>query len=128
MKPVCVFLAILSADRVIIDITNERTDQWRQATMTGKELIESKRDEIRAIAEQHGARDISVFGSVARGEARSDSDVDFLVSFEKGRSLLDQAALLVQLQDLLNIRVDVVSEGGINPRMRDRILKKAVPL
>jgi uncharacterized protein len=96
--------------------------------MTEKELLASRKDEIRAIAERHGARRIRVFGSVARGEARPDSDVDFLVELEEGRSLLDQAALLVDLQDLLGIQVDVVSEGGINPRMRDRILKEAVPL
>jgi len=96
--------------------------------MTNKELVESKKDEIQAIAERHGARRLRVFGSVARGEARPDSDVDFLVELEEGRSLLDQAALLVDLQDLLGIQVDVVSEGGINPRMRDQILKEAVPL
>jgi predicted nucleotidyltransferase len=96
--------------------------------VTSKELIENRRDDIRAIAERHGARRLRVFGSVARGESRPDSDIDFLVEFEPGRSLLDQAALLLDLQDLLGLKVDVVSEGGINPRMRDRILKEAVPL
>ena len=65
---------------------------------------------------------------MARGESRPDSDVDFLVRFEKGRSLLDHAGLLLDLQELLGIEVDVVSEGGINPRIRDRIFKEAVPL
>jgi uncharacterized protein len=96
--------------------------------MTTRELIETKKSEIHAIAEQHGARRLRVFGSVARGESGPDSDVDFVVLFEEGRSLLDQAALLVDLQDLLGIDVDIVSEGGINPRMRDRILGEAVPL
>lgn len=96
--------------------------------MTNKELIESKKEEIQAIAERHGARRLRLFGSVARGESRPDSDVDFLVNLEEGRSLLDQAALLVDLQDLLGVKVDVVSEGGINPRMRERILREAVPL
>ncbi|MBU1669753.1 MAG: nucleotidyltransferase family protein [Actinobacteria bacterium] len=96
--------------------------------MTSKELLETKKDEIRAIADRHGVRRLRVFGSVARGEADPDSDVDFLVLFEEGRSLLDQASLLVDLQDLLGVEVDVVSEGGINPRMRDRILSEAVPL
>lgn len=96
--------------------------------MTGKELIETKKDEIQAIADRHGVRRLRVFGSVARGESGPDSDVDFVVLFEEGRSLLDQASLLVDLQDLLGIKVDVVSEGGINPRMRDRILSEAVPL
>ena len=96
--------------------------------MTARELVENKRDAIRAIAEKHGARELRIFGSVARGESRPDSDVDFLVTFDEGRSLLDHAALLLDLQDLLGLSVDVVAEGGINPRMRDRILKEAVPL
>jgi predicted nucleotidyltransferase len=96
--------------------------------MTSKELIENRRDDVRAIAERHGARRLRVFGSVARGESRPDSDIDFLVEFEPGRSLLDQAALLLDLQDLLGLKVDIVSEGGINPRMRDRILKEAVAI
>lgn len=96
--------------------------------MTGKELVENKRDEIQAIAERHGVRRLRLFGSVARGESKPAGDVDFLVYLEEGRSLLDQAALLVDLQDLLGVKVDVVSEGGINPRMRERILREAVPL
>jgi predicted nucleotidyltransferase len=96
--------------------------------VTSKELIENRRDDVRAIAERHGARRLRVFGSVARGESRPDSDIDFLVEFEPGRSLLDQAALLLDLQDLLGLKVDIVSEGGINPRMRDRILKEAVAI
>jgi uncharacterized protein len=96
--------------------------------MTNKDLIENKKNEIQAVAKRHGARRLRVFGSVARGESGPTSDVDFLVEFEEGRSLLDQAALLVELEDLLGIRVDVVSVRGINPRMRDRILNEAVPL
>ncbi|MBU1671892.1 MAG: nucleotidyltransferase family protein [Actinobacteria bacterium] len=96
--------------------------------MTNKELIENNKNEILAAAERHGVRKLRVFGSVARGEARPESDIDFLVELEEGRSLLDQAALLVDLQDLLGVAVDVVSEGGIKPRMRDRILQEAVPL
>jgi len=96
--------------------------------MTTRELVDNKRDAIRAIAEKHGARELRIFGSVARGESRPDSDIDFLVTFDKGRSLLDHASLLLDLQDLLGLSVDVVAEGGINPRMRDRILKEAVPL
>ena len=69
-----------------------------------------------------------MFGSVARSEARPDSDVDFLVTFDKGRSLLDHAGLLLDLQELLGIDVDVVSERGINPRIRDLIIKEAVSL
>jgi len=96
--------------------------------MTITELLESKKEEIFAVAERHGAREVRVFGSVARSEARPDSDVDFLVTFDKGRSLLDHAGLLLDLQELLGIDVDVVSERGINPRIRDLILKEAVSL
>lgn len=96
--------------------------------MTGKELIENKKKDIQKLAEQHGVRRLRIFGSVARGDSRPDSDVDFLVLFDEDRSLLDQASLLVDLQDLLGVKVDVVSEAGINPRMRDRILSEAIPL
>ena len=87
-----------------------------------------KKNEIRAAAERHGVLRLRVFGSVARGESGPSSDVDILIEFEEGRSLLDHAALLVELEDLLGIRVYVVSEGGINPRMRNRILGEAAPL
>jgi predicted nucleotidyltransferase len=69
-----------------------------------------------------------VFGSVARGEAASTSDVDFLVEMEPGRSLLDLVALWQALGDMLGGEVDVLSEGGLSPHLRDRILSEAVPL
>jgi predicted nucleotidyltransferase len=92
------------------------------------ELLKEKREEVLRIAERHGARNIRVFGSVARGEAGPDSDVDFLVEMEKGRSLLDHAALLLALQELLGCKVDVVTERGLRERYRDRILREAVSL
>jgi predicted nucleotidyltransferase len=79
-------------------------------------------------AAQHGARNVRVFGSVARGEAGEKSDIDFLVELEPGRSLLDHAALLVELEELLGHRVDVVTERGLRPRVRDRVLREAVAL
>jgi hypothetical protein len=69
-----------------------------------------------------------VFGSVARGEADEKSDVDFLVEMEPGRSLLDLGGLLMDLQNVLGREVDVVTERGLNPRIRDRVLKEAVAL
>jgi len=69
-----------------------------------------------------------VFGSVARGEAGPDSDVDLLVDMEPGRSLLDHIALLQDLQDLLGIDVDVVTERALHWYVRDKVLKEAVPL
>jgi predicted nucleotidyltransferase len=69
-----------------------------------------------------------VFGSVARGEADEKSDIDFLVEMERGRSLLDLGGLLMDLQDVLGREVDVVTERGLNPRIRDRVLTEAVAL
>jgi uncharacterized protein len=92
------------------------------------ELLKSKRADILQVAAQHGARNVRVFGSVARGEARPDSDVDVLVELETGRSLLDLGGLLMDLQDLLGREVDVVTEPGLRDRIRERVLKEAVPL
>jgi uncharacterized protein len=91
-------------------------------------LLQSKRQEIIRIAARHGATNLRVFGSVARGEARPDSDVDFLVTLEANRSLLDLARLLRALEDLLNCPVDVVTEAGLRPRLRSQVLKEARPL
>lgn len=92
------------------------------------ELLKVKRDTIIQIAAQHGARNVRIFGSVARGEAGPESDVDFLVELEPGRSLLDHAALLLDLEQLLGRRVDVATERGLRDRIRERVLKEAVPL
>lgn len=88
-------------------------------------LIEEKKKEIREIAAKRGARNVRVFGSIARGEARPDSDVDFLVDLEPGRTLLDLGGLLMELRELLGLDVDVVTEHGLKPRIRDRVLKEA---
>ena len=92
------------------------------------EQVRQRRAEIERIASRYGAHDIRIFGSVARGEAGPDSDLDVLVRFEPGRSLLDQAGLQLDLVDLLGCKVDVVSEGGISPYLRNDILDEAVPL
>ncbi|MBI4495225.1 MAG: nucleotidyltransferase family protein [Chloroflexi bacterium] len=92
------------------------------------ELLKARREDILRLAAQHGARNVRVFGSVARGEARPDSDVDFLVEMEQGRSLLDLVAFWLDLEDLLSCKVDVVTDGGLSPYLRDRILAEAVPL
>jgi uncharacterized protein len=96
--------------------------------MNANQLLQSKRQEIIQIAARHGAYNVRVFGSVARGEARPDSDVDFLVNLEANRSLLDLARLLRELQTLLNLPVDVVTEAGLRPRLRPQVLKEARPL
>ena len=96
--------------------------------MNVRELLDSKREEIIRIAAKHGARNVRIFGSVARGEADDASDVDFLVEFEPTVSLLDHASLLVELEDLLGRKVDVASMRGLKERIRDRVLREAVPL
>ncbi len=89
--------------------------------------LRQRREELLTIAEAHGARNLRVFGSVARGEARSDSDVDFLVDLEQGRSLLDLSSLILDLQEALRRKVDVV-EITTPSRIADRIAHEAVLL
>jgi predicted nucleotidyltransferase len=90
--------------------------------------LRERRDEIIAVARARGASHVRVFGSVARGDATDTSDVDFLVDLEPGRSLLDLGGLLMDLQDLLQRDVDVVTERGLRPRVADRVLADAVEL
>ena len=105
--------------------------------MSIQELIQEKRNEISAVpselrealtASKHGAFNIQIFGSVARNEARPDSDVDFLVELEPRRSILDHAGLMQDLEDLLGRKVDVATVRGLQEPFRDRILKEAVAL
>ena len=91
-------------------------------------LLKNKRKDILRIASKYGARNVRIFGSLARGEAREDSDIDILVDLEPGRSLFDLGGLLMDLQNLLAQKVDVVTEKGLRPRIRDRVLKEALPL
>jgi hypothetical protein len=93
-----------------------------------EELLKDRREDILRIAAQHGAHNVRVFGSVARGEARPDSDVDLLVEMEAGRSLLDLGGLLMDLQALLGREVDVVTDKGLRDRIRARVLQEAKPL
>ncbi len=90
--------------------------------------MQARREQILAIAHKNGAHDVRIFGSVARGDARPDSDIDFLVNLEAGHSLLDLARLLRELQTLLGHNVDVVTEAGLRPRIRPQVLKEARPL
>ncbi|WP_263819251.1 nucleotidyltransferase family protein [Salinibacter sp.] len=90
--------------------------------------IRDHRDEILRLARAHGARKLRLFGSVARGDDRSDSDLDLLVEMEPGRSLVDHVALKQDLEGLLGRDVDVVTEQSLHPRLRDRVLREAVSL
>jgi len=92
------------------------------------QLLDEKREEILRIASEHGAREVRVFGSVARGEDDEESDIDFLVELETGRSLMDLGGLQMELESLLGRRVDVVTVRGLKARIRERVLREAVPV
>jgi predicted nucleotidyltransferase len=96
--------------------------------MDVNQLLQEKREAILELAAKHGARNVRVFGSVARHEANEQSDIDFLVDMEPGRSLMDQGGLLMDLRELLGREVDVVTEKGLYWLLRRRILKEARPL
>ena len=88
-------------------------------------LIETHRSEIRALAQRHGFDNVRVFGSMARGDGDELSDVDLLVTLPADKTGLALGALLMDVQDLLGRRVDVVTEDGLHPAFRDRVLKDA---
>jgi hypothetical protein len=96
--------------------------------MTASELVREKRDEILDIARRHGASNVRVFGSVARGEAGPDSDIDFLVDVGSDHSAWFPAGLLADLEDLLGRPVDVVTENGLYWYIRERVIREALPL
>ena len=96
--------------------------------MYQSDLLKSRREEILQIAAKHGALNVRIFGSVGRGEADSNSDVDLLVEFKRGTTLLGHAALEQELEELLGIKVDVVSEHGLRDRIRERVLSEAVAI
>jgi predicted nucleotidyltransferase/uncharacterized protein with HEPN domain len=100
----------------------------RNAAVAFRELLQAKREDILHTAIRHGVFNVRVFGSVARGEADAESDIDLLVDVEPGRTLFDLSELLMDLQDLLGRNVDIVTEKGLNSRIRQRVLKEAVPL
>lgn len=92
------------------------------------ELLDPNREEILAIAAKHGAYNVRVFGSVARGEANAKSDVDFLVELEPGRNLLDRIALIQELEGLLGRKVDVAKPENLHRYIRNQVLQEAVLL
>jgi predicted nucleotidyltransferase len=91
-------------------------------------LASGEREDIGRIAAAHGARNVRVFGSVARGESSGSSDLDLLVEMSEGRSLLDLVALGADLEEVFGVAVDVVTEKSISPYFRDRVLAEAVSL
>lgn len=96
--------------------------------MMTKTLLADRRAQILDIARRHGAYDVRVFGSVARGDANEQSDLDLLVRFDAGRTLMDHAALIADLEDLMGGKVDVIDADGMRPRFRTVVEREALPL
>ncbi len=94
--------------------------------MTPLEKIKAHRQAILDIAKKYGASNIRIFGSVARGEAGPHSDFDFLIELEPGRSAFEIGGLLMDLQDLLGAKVDIVTDKGLNKHIKERVLKEAI--
>lgn len=103
---------------------------WNQGVNAVKldQVVMPNRERILQTAAMYGARSVRVFGSVARRQDDADSDIDFLVDMEPGRSLFDLGGLLMELEQLLNTKVDVVTEKGLKERIRERVLNEALPL
>lgn len=93
-----------------------------------RDLLSRQRSEILRLASSHGAKNVRIFGSAARGEESPGSDVDFLVEMEKGRSLLDLVGLSQDLETLLGRKVDLLTDGGVSPYLKDQIYAEARPL
>jgi uncharacterized protein len=92
------------------------------------EAIREQREAILRVAAKHGATQVRLIGSVARGEARPDSDLDLLVKWQEGTSLLDQAALKLELEGLLGRKVDIASDGWVKPSIRESVYRDAIAL
>ncbi len=100
----------------------------KQSTSSLSQQLQAQRQAILRIAQIYGAKNLRIFGSVARGEDDDKSDLDLLVDLEPGRSLFDLGGLAIDLQDLLGCSVDVVTEKGLKQRIRDRVLQEAIEL
>jgi predicted nucleotidyltransferase len=92
------------------------------------QLLREKSDDIKRIAARHGAYNIRVFGSVARGEAGPESDIDFLIDVGLTTSSWFPAGLILDLEDLLGRRVEIVTEKALNPDIRDHVMREAMPI
>lgn len=123
-------------DLALDELISPKKGTRKRDTVAGKskttrafgELLQSKREDILRTAVRYGAYNVRVFGSVARGEADPESDIDLLVDVEPGRTLFDISELLMDLQDLLGHNVDIVTEKGLHSHIRERVLKEALPL
>jgi uncharacterized protein len=105
-----------------------QTGDGTVADRTVGAAIREKREAIVRIAARHGATQVRLIGSVARDEARPDSDVDLLVTWSEGTSLLDQAALMLELESLLGRKVDIASDGWVKASIRESVYRDAIAL
>ena len=96
--------------------------------MQNQDRLKQKRDEIIAMAARYGVRNVRVFGSVARGESDESSDIDLLVTLDRGVTLMKMSALRRELEAILGCKVDVISDNGLRERIKDKVLSEAVPL
>lgn len=96
--------------------------------MTPLELLQHRKDDIQRIAAKHGAYNVRIFGSVVRGESGPESDIDFLIEKGPTTSSWFPAGLVLDLEELLGRRVEIVTEKALNPYLRERVLREAVPL
>jgi len=103
------------------------TDNEKKSMVTLDTLRREKKPDILRLAEVYGAHDVRIFGSVARGDNRDNSDIDFLVEFDKGRTLFDLVGLRLDLQELLGATVEVVTPNSLR-YIRDRVVAEAQPL
>jgi len=92
------------------------------------EAVREQREAILRVAAKHGATQVRLIGSVARGEARPDSDLDLLVKWQEGTTLLDQAALKLEVESLLGRKVDIASDGWVKPSIRESVYRDAIAL
>lgn len=99
-----------------------------QATLEMEQILASQRERILEIATKHGARNVRVFGSVVRGEATPESDIDLLIDLGENLSPWFPMGLIHELEELLKHKVDVVTEKNLHAFIRDRVLQEARPL
>lgn len=131
-RPAAVLVPVAEAESLLVS----RAEEFVRMRLGGsagrasdlRALVEEKRDEIRRIAARHGARNVRLFGSAARGEGDRESDIDLLVDLDQDRDLFDLGGLVNDLEAMLGRKVDVATEAGLRPRVRERILREAAPV